>query len=105
MANVFKLTNDPHAELQALLAQYDSANPAAPESLSLDLGELAVVDSLLLGQLLKLHVRMRRLGARVELINIPPHCFKTLMYAKLDKLFVIPDRERSASGISSIPSA
>lgn len=93
VSNPIKLAQDPQRELEQLSLQLEQVVDYTPGSVQIDLSEVAMVDSMLLSQFLKLHMRLRRRGLQIELVNVPSHCHKSFVFARLDKFFPVHEAE------------
>jgi anti-anti-sigma regulatory factor len=96
VSNPIKLAQDPQRELEQLSLQLEQAVDYTPGSVQIDLSEVVMVDSMLLSQFLKLHMRLRRRGLQIELVNVPSHCHKSFVFARLDQFFPVHEAEPEA---------
>ncbi|MCC6545761.1 STAS domain-containing protein [Candidatus Sumerlaeota bacterium] len=96
----FKISEDAKTDLDRIGAEMEQSGDQGPDLVSLDLENVGLIDSMLLAQFLKLHMRLRRRGCQIELINVPFHAHRYFSFARLDRFFPI-----SGPGGKATPSA
>lgn len=97
----FKLSEDIKGDLDRICAEVEQSEDFGAATLSLDLENVGHVDSMLLAQFLKLHMRLRRRGCQIELVNVPTHAHRYFSFARLDRFFPITGDSRRLPSSSS----
>ncbi|MEO8377590.1 MAG: STAS domain-containing protein [Candidatus Sumerlaeota bacterium] len=101
----FILSEDAKNDLEQICAEVEQSGDHGPDLVSIDLENVGMVDSMLLAQFLKLHMRLRRRGCKIELINVPTHAHRYFSFARLDRFFPIsgPSAKIKSSSSQTIP--
>ena len=104
MRSLYPLSREPHLELEELRERLDELSSREEKEVVLDFSAVGLLDSLLLGQLVRLRLSLQKRGLHLVLINLNFQARMVVHHANLDALFGLAVQEppRWDSNISTL---
>ena len=87
MRRVFRLTSQAYAEVGDLLLEVPALQANEVAELVLDMGAVVLLDSMLIGQLVRLQLACGRSGFALKLDGLSPNVLRTLTFSGVGELF------------------
>lgn len=87
MPLTYKLENDPHSGLENFRFQVGQMTLEDGDFVVVDLENVRLLDSMLLGQLVGFHVALRKRGVALRLVGLNAHARQVINHSHLDSLF------------------
>ena len=84
---VFKISRDAYVELEEVYSRVGDLSEDEEEEVVLDLEDAGQLDSVMMGQLVRLQVTLQRSGGRLRLVKLPQQARQMIHHAQLDTLF------------------
>jgi anti-anti-sigma factor len=84
---ILKLLRDPYVELEEALFQLNELLPRDAREMVVDLGNVARIDSMIVGKLVNLHLALEQRRVRLRLVQLSPQARQVIHHAHLDSVF------------------
>ncbi|CAN5471833.1 hypothetical protein BH09SUM1_BH09SUM1_32650 [soil metagenome] len=87
MQQIFKLSRDAHVEIEEVRFRVGQLTAGDASEVVLDMEEVLILDSMLLGQIVRMVLALKAIGISMRLANLTSHSRIVVHHANLDSMF------------------